>query len=75
MAANPSRYERTRCYRRGWVFERTGWAVMTATLLGAGFGVFGDGWLSAARTAAGESLAAGYPRFCRAHAPLDLTVE
>lgn len=37
-------------------------------------GVFGNGWLSAAR-ASNDDLTVEYPRFSRAHAPLRLTVE
>lgn len=72
MTAGPSRYERTRCYRRGWVFERAGWLAMAAVAIGAVAGLFGNGLLSSVRAAA-DGLTVEYPRFARAHAPLELT--
>jgi hypothetical protein len=75
MAASPSRYERTRCYRRGWVFERVGWIAMAATTVAAVAGVFGDGPLSGRESAVGGALTVRYPRFSRAHAPLELAIE
>lgn len=74
MPASPSRYERTRCYRRGWVFERVGWAAMAAVVVAAAAGLFGNGWLSSVRATA-ETLSVEYPRFSRARAPLELKVE
>jgi hypothetical protein len=47
---------------------------MGAVVLGAAAGLFGNGWLSSARATA-ESMAVEYPRFARAHAPHELTVE
>jgi hypothetical protein len=75
MAISPSRYERTRCLRRSWVFERSGWVAMAATAAAAALGLFGDGWVSAANASAGESLTVEYARFGRTHAPLEMTVE
>lgn len=72
MTAGPSRYERTRCYRRGWVFERAGWLAMAAVVIGAAVGVFGNGPLSSVHAAA-DGLTVEYRRFARAHAPLELT--
>jgi hypothetical protein len=73
MASNPSRYERTRCFRRGWLFERAGWIAMAAILAAAAVGLFGHGWVSDSEASAGE-LTVKYSRFCRAHSPLELTV-
>jgi hypothetical protein len=56
------------------VFERVGWVAMAAVLIAAAVGLFGDGWLSEREVSAG-ALTAKYPRFCRAHAPLELAVE
>jgi hypothetical protein len=75
MAAIPSRHERTRCVRRGWIFERVGWVAM-ALLTAAGVaGLFGDGWLSRAEGRAGDELTVTYQRYARAHAPLELTLD
>jgi hypothetical protein len=75
MPSIPSRFERTRCFRLGWVFERVGWIAMAAVLIAALAGLFGNGWLSEREVSAGGALTAKYPRFCRAHAPLELAVE
>ena len=75
MAFRPSRYERTRCIRRGWTFERAGWVAMAAVLLGAGAGFFGDGLLSESVATAGDELTVRYARFARAHAPFDLVID
>jgi len=74
MAANFSRYQLTRCHRFGWTLERIGWGFMAATMLAAVGGVFGDGWLSAAETRGRGAAAVRYPRFGRAHSPLELEV-
>jgi hypothetical protein len=47
---------------------------MAAVGLGAAAGLFGEGWLSRDRVAS-QGLAVEYPRFWRAHAPFQLTVE
>ncbi|HSC15908.1 MAG TPA: hypothetical protein VLI71_12360 [Gammaproteobacteria bacterium] len=73
--SNPSRYERTRCFRRGWMFERVGWIAMAAILAAAVVGLFGHGWLSESESAAGDALIVKYSRFCRAHSPLELSVD
>jgi hypothetical protein len=75
MPARPSRYEHTRCFRRGWVFERVGWVTIGATLVAAALGLFGNGWLSGAEATAGEGFTVQYRRFCRARTPLELTIE
>jgi len=75
MAFRPSRYERTRCIRRGWTFERAGWIAMAIALLGAAAGLFGGGGLSDSEARAGDELTVKYPRFFRAHGPFALTVE
>jgi hypothetical protein len=75
MARALSRHGHTRCYRLGWAFERTGWVVMAIVVSSALAGVFGNGLLSSVETASGDALAARYPRFARAHAPLDVEVE
>jgi hypothetical protein len=75
MASNPSRYERTRCFRRGWVFERAGWTAMAAMLAAAAAGLFGHGWLSESEAAAGGELTVKYSRFGRAHSPLELAID
>jgi len=75
MAGSLSRYQHTRCVRLGWVFERTGWLVMAAVAAAAAAGIFGGGSLSDVEVAAGETLAAQYPRFARAGASLELAVE
>ena len=74
MASNPSRYERTRCFRRGWVFERVGWIGMAAILAAAAVGLFGHGWFSDSEAAVGDELVVGYSRFGRAHSPIELVV-
>jgi protein-L-isoaspartate(D-aspartate) O-methyltransferase len=74
MADSLSRYERTRCQRLGWVFERTGWVLMALIVAAAVAGVFGGGSMSYVEVTVGE-VAARYPRFARADAPLDLVVE
>jgi hypothetical protein len=75
MAGTLSRYERTRCFRLGWLFERSGWAAMALIIGGAAAGVFGGGALSSVEASAGETLTVRYPRFARAHAPLEVEVE
>jgi hypothetical protein len=76
MPSNPSRYERTRCFRRGWVFERVGWGTMALVLAAAAVGLFGGrGWLSETEAVAGDDLIVRYSRFCRARSPIELTVE
>jgi hypothetical protein len=75
MASPPSRFERTRCFRRGWVFERVGWIAMAAVLLATAAGLFGNGWLSEREVSAGDSFMVRYPRFARAHSPFDLGVD
>lgn len=44
-------------------------------MLAAFVGVCGNGWLSTAETTANDSATVRYPRFGRAHSPLDLEVE
>ena len=75
MSSNPSRYERTRCFRRGWIFERVGWIAMAAILAAAAVGLFGHGWLSESESAAGDELIVRYTRFGRAHSPIELSVD
>jgi hypothetical protein len=76
VSSNPSRYERTRCFRRGWIFERVGWSTMAVILAAAAVGLFGgDGWLAESEAAAGDDLIVRYSRFCRARSPVELTVE
>lgn len=75
MALNPSRYERTRCIRRGWTFERAGWIGMALVMLGAAAGLFGGGLLTGREATAGDDLTVRYPRFARAHAPFDLAID
>ena len=75
MASDPSRYERARCFRRGWVFERVGWIAMAAILAAAAVGLFGHGWLSEAEVAAGDALTVKYSRFYRAHSPIELAFD
>jgi hypothetical protein len=48
---------------------------MAAISIAAGAGLFGNGPLSGREAHAGDGLAVQYPRFARAHAPLELTVE
>jgi hypothetical protein len=74
MARALSRYGHTRCFRLGWAFERAGWVVMATIVCSAVAGLFGDGPFSSVEATAG-ALAARYPRFARAHAPLDVDVE
>jgi hypothetical protein len=64
------RYERTRCIP--WTFERAGWIAMAALCAGAGLG---GRLLSDAEATAGDELTVKYPRFARAHAPIDLAVD
>jgi hypothetical protein len=75
MALNSSRYERTRCLRRGWVFERAGWIAMAVFLAGAVAGLFGHGFLSETEAAVGDALTVNYSRLCRAHSPIELAVD
>ena len=75
MADSLSRYAHTRCYRLGWIFERTGWVLMAVIIGAALLGFFGGGALSAVPAAAGDALAVRYPRFARANAPLELVIE
>jgi hypothetical protein len=75
MAGSLSRHELTRCYRRGWRFERLGWVAMIAVAVGAAAGVFGNGALSSVEVTAGDALVARYPRYARAEAPLELELE
>ena len=48
---------------------------MAAIVIAAGAGLFGNGRFSNREVTAGEALTVRYPRFTRAHAPLELTVE
>jgi len=75
MAFPPSRYERTRCIRRSWTFERAGWLAMAIALLAAAAGLFGGGGLSDSEARAGDELTVKYPRFFRAHGPFELAVD
>ena len=75
MASTPSRFERTRCFRRGWIFERVGWIAMASAMIAAVAGIFGNGWLSEREVSVADALTVKYPRFCRAHAPFELTVD
>ena len=75
MADSLSRYAHTRCYRLGWIFERTGWVLMAVIIGAALLGFFGGGALGAVHAAAGDALAVRYPRFARANAPLELVIE
>jgi len=75
MATSPSRYERTRCVRRGWVFERVGWAAMALIAIGGALGFFGGGWLSRAEARAGDDLVVEYARYARVGAPVEVIVE
>ena len=74
MAASISRFEQTRCFRRGWLFERIGWVLMALTIAAAAIGVLGGGWLSSAEAASGD-VAVRYPRFARAHAPFVISID
>ena len=75
MAAHFSRYQLTRCHRLGWTLERIGWGFMAATMLAAVVGLFGAGWLSTAEATRSDSGTVRYPRFGRAHSPLELEIE
>lgn len=75
MPVSSARFERTRCYRRAWAFERAGWVAMAAIVAGAVAGVFGNGMLSGVAASAGGSFVVQYPRYFRAHAPFELSVE
>lgn len=75
MGAVPTRHERTQCYRRGWLLERSGWVAMAAVITGAAGGVFGRGWLSETQATAGQELTVRYERLSRAHLPQELTVD
>jgi hypothetical protein len=57
------------------MFERVGWIVMAAMICGAAIGVFGNGWLSVVETVGDGELTLRYPRFGRAHTPLDLSIH
>jgi hypothetical protein len=71
-----SRYERTRQYRLGWLFERTGWVVMAAVVAAAAIGAFGKGWLSAAEVVSADGgMSARYQRYWRAHSPTELELR
>jgi hypothetical protein len=48
---------------------------MAALSIAAAAGLFGDGPLSGREASARDALDVQYPRFARAHAPLELTVE
>jgi hypothetical protein len=74
MGATPTRYQRTQCYRRGWVIERIGWAAMAVVIAAAAAGAFGRGWVSETQ-AAGEGLTVRYSRLSRAHMPDELAVD
>jgi hypothetical protein len=75
MAGSLSRHEHTRCYRLGWIFERTGWVIMAVIIVGAIAGVFGHGSFSVIEVRAGDALTVRLPRFARAGAPLELDIE
>lgn len=76
MSTRPSRYERTLCVRRGWVFERAGWAAMATVTLAAIAGLLGgSGLYSETHATLGTDLTVRYGRFTRAHAPHELVVE
>jgi hypothetical protein len=75
MAGSPSRYERTRCVRRGWVLERVGWVAMALIAICGALGFFGGGWLSRAEARAGDGLAIEYMRYARVGAPLEMVVD
>lgn len=74
MIASLARSEITRCYRLGWLLERAGWIAMAATICASVLGLFGNGWLSV-ETAGNDAMKVRYPRFARAHTPLDFSVE
>jgi hypothetical protein len=73
--SRPSRYEHTRCLRRGWIFERAGWAAMALAAMAAMLGVFGGGWAARAEVRVGGALTVEYSRFARALSPDELTVN
>lgn len=75
MAASLSRSQRTRCIRRGWIFERVGWLAMAAIIAGAAIGLFGNGWLSSLAETRGGQAAVHYPRFARAHTPFVMAID
>jgi hypothetical protein len=75
MGATLTRHQRTQCYRRGWLLERTGWAAMAVVIAAAALGAFGRGWLSETHAAAGEALTVRYSRVTRAHMPQQLAVD
>jgi hypothetical protein len=47
---------------------------MLVITIAAALGLLGHGWLSSAEARAG-ALTAGFPRFARAHAPLEIVLE
>lgn len=62
--------------RRVWVFQRVGWAVMTAAVLAALLGLLGPGPASSARAGTPDgTLASEYSRFVRASAETRLSVS
>ena len=73
MAASFTRFQHTRCFRRGWLFERLGWALMALAIAAAAIGLFGGGWLSSAEEVRGDA-SVRYPRFARARAPFVISV-
>jgi hypothetical protein len=75
MGATLTRYQRTQCYRRGWLLERIGWVAMAIVIAGAAGGVFGRGWFSETQAAAGDELTVRYSRLSRAHMPEELAVD
>ena len=48
---------------------------MATVALAAALGLFGDGWLSGANASVDGALTVEYPRFSRAEAPLEMTVD
>jgi hypothetical protein len=48
---------------------------MAVALVAAGAGLFGGGLLSETAVTAGDELTVEYPRFGRAHAPLELVID
>jgi hypothetical protein len=61
--------------RRGWVFERVGWALMAIILLAAVLGLFGPGVLGPARAQSNDGmLGFEYHRFWRAQSPMQIRV-
>jgi hypothetical protein len=75
MAVSLSRFQRTRCIRRGWLFERVGWLSMAAIIAGAAIGLFGNGWLSSRAATGGGQAAVLYPRFARAHTSFVMAID